>query len=53
MPGTRVRDLLDVGCADGLMLKLFDEELDISSSIGVDLSHELLKAAPATTAELV
>lgn len=51
--GTRVGNLLDVGCADGLMLKEFDQRLDISFSVGVDLSYELLKADPTLSARLV
>lgn len=51
--GTRAGSLLDVGCADGLMLKLFGQELDICFSVGVDLSYELLKADPTLSARLV
>jgi len=51
--GTRVGDLLDVGCADGLMLEVFDQKLDVSSCVGIDLSYELLKANPTATARFV
>ena len=46
-------NLLDVGCADGLMLEVFGQKLDISLSVGMDLSYELLKANPTSTVKFV
>jgi len=40
--------LLDIGTADGLMLKNFENQLDLKPSIGVDYSSELLKFANST-----
>jgi len=51
--GTRVGDLLDVGCADGLMLEALDQELDISFCVGMDLSYALLRASPMATAKFI
>ncbi len=46
-------NLLDVGCADGLMLEVFGKKLDISLSVGMDLSYELLKANPTGTIKFI
>lgn len=41
--GTKITSLLDIGCADGLMLNLLSQGLAISLSVGIDSSRELLK----------
>ena len=41
--GTKIASLLDIGCADGLMLNLLNQNLDVSLSIGIDSSRELLR----------
>ncbi len=42
--GTKITSLLDIGCADGLMLNLLNQGLAISLSIGINSSLELLRA---------
>ena len=41
--GTKITSLLDIGCADGLMLNLLSQGLAISLSVGIDYSWELLR----------
>ncbi len=44
--GTKITSLLDIGCADGLMLELLNQDLKISLSVGIDSSLELLRTNP-------
>ncbi|HEA47378.1 MAG TPA: methyltransferase domain-containing protein [bacterium] len=41
--GTKITSLLDIGCADGLILNLLSQGLAISLSVGIDSSRELLR----------
>lgn len=41
--GIKITSLLDIGCADGLMLNLLNQSLAISLSVGIDSSLELLR----------
>ena len=51
--GTKITFLLDIGCADGLMLDLLNQDLKISLSIGIDSCLELLRTNPKPDIKMI